>query len=146
MNYFFGKKPKVKYPFSKFRVYFNAVAGLLAFLISISLLLSYSTAEALFFYILLSFSVTLLALRLKLYLLERMERMELDEGYPETKETDKRSLNWRLILVVAGLIFILVLPVISAVLVSPLWWFIGFSGFVCGMSLSEVLLYLSVEH
>jgi hypothetical protein len=75
-----------------------------------------------------------------------MQKMELDEGYPETEETPRGRLNWRLVVVIALLVFILILPVISAVLVSPLWWFIGFSGFVCGMSLSEVLLYLSTEH
>jgi steroid 5-alpha reductase family enzyme len=146
MNYFFGKKQKVKYPFSKLRVYFNGVAGSLALLISISLLLSYSTVEALLFYLLLSFLVTILSLRLKLYLLDRMQKMELDEGYPETEETPSGRFNWRLVAVIALLVFVLILPVISAVLVNPLWWFIGFSGFVCGMSLSEVLLYLSVEH
>jgi len=146
MELFLGRKTKLKYPFSKFRVYFNAVAGSIALLISICLLLSYSDALAIFIYLLLSFVLTLLSLRLKLYLLERMEKMELEEDYPETVEPERCFLNWRLIMIVALLVLVLVFPVISTLFVSPLWWFIGFSGFVVGMSLSEVLLFLSVAH
>lgn len=145
MAFLLKRKTKLKYPFSKFRVYFNAVAGSIALLISISLLLSYSDVLAIFIYLSFSFVLTLLSLRLKLYLLERMERIE-EEDYPETIEPERRFLNWRLIMMVVLLVLVLVFPVISTLFVSPLWWFIGFSGFVVGMSLSEVLLFLSVTH
>lgn len=145
MAFLLKRKTKLKYPFSKFRVYFNAVAGSIALLISISLLLSYSDVLAIFIYLSFSFVLTLLSLRLKLYLLERMERIE-EEDYPETIEPERRFLNWRLIMMVVLLVLVLVFPVISTLFVSPLWWFIGFSGFVVGMSLSEVLLFLSVAH
>jgi hypothetical protein len=137
---------KTAYPFSRIRVYFNAVTGLLALLLSVTFLTSYSDAATVFFYLLVTLAVTLLSLRLKLYLLKRMEMAELDVGYPETDETPRSSFSWQLVAVVVLLALVILLPVISALFISGLWWFIGFSGFIVGFSLSEVLLYQSTRH
>lgn len=137
---------KVAYPFSKIRVYFNATTGLLALLLSLTFLIGYSDAATTFFYLLLTLAATLLSLRLKLYLLRRMERTESDEVYVETEETRTSSLSWQLIATVALLALVILLPLISAFLISPVWWFLCFSSIVVGFSLSEPLLYLSTQH
>ncbi|MEM2144575.1 MAG: hypothetical protein QW279_04390, partial [Candidatus Jordarchaeaceae archaeon] len=55
-------------------------------------------------------------------------------------------LSWRLVVMAVILALTLLLPVITAVLINPLWWFVGFSSFVVGFSLSEILLYACTEH
>ncbi len=141
------KKRKERYPFSKLRVYFNAVTGFLALALSLWLLGGFSTALIVASYIILVTAITVLSLELKLYLLRRMEESESEQNNPEGDEDRPRSfLNWRLIGTVAVLVVVLLLPVVTAVLVDPVWWFVCFSSFVVGFSISEVFLYLATEH
>ena len=74
-----------------------------------------------------------------------MQESELEE-YAEYPEEEEGNQKWKIILIAIGLAFFLLLPVISTQFLDPVWWFVGFSGFVTGMSISEVVLYLSVEH
>lgn len=136
------KKESVRYPFSKLRVYFNAIFGVMALLLSLLLLISYSDTLTVLIYITLTLTITLLSTRLKLYLLKRMEKIQSE---PEEEESGG-TLDWKLIAMIALLALALMLPVITALFVSPLWWFICFSSFVVGFSLSEIFLYFSVEH
>lgn len=138
------KKKNVNYPFSKARVYFNGVAGLLALLISIFLLLNYAGILFLFCYLLLSAAVSFIFFKIKLSLLFRMEKIDLD--VVEHSEERNGDQKWKFVLVAIVLGFLLILPVVSTLFLSPVWWFTCFSGFVTGMSISEVPLYLCVEH
>jgi hypothetical protein len=139
-----SQKRKVTYPFSKARVYFNAIAGSAALLICVSLLLSYSDILFLICYLLLSAVASFVFLKIKLLLLVRMQDIELEVG--ETPEESSGDQKWKIVLIAIALGFFLLLPVVSTRFLDPVWWFIGFSGFVTGTSLSEVALYLSVEH
>jgi len=131
----------ISYPFSKARVYFNAISGLLVFSISTYLLIVYSTFVLLAFYFALSLIVTLISFKLKLHILHRMYKNELET----VKEETEKSQKWILILVAIGLVIALLLPVISTLFLDSAIWFVLFSGFVTGMSLSEIILYLQVR-
>lgn len=56
------KKRKERYPFSKLRVYFNAVTGFLALALSLWLLGGFSTALIVASYIILVTAITVLSL------------------------------------------------------------------------------------
>ncbi|RLI46019.1 hypothetical protein DRO69_04030 [Candidatus Bathyarchaeota archaeon] len=134
-------KEKVNYPFSKARVYFNAISGLVIFLISAYLLIVYSTLVLLTFYLIFSAIVSFGSFKLKLHLLYKMQKAELETFEEETGKSQK----WLIILVAIALGIVLLLPVVSTLFLDPTIWFIIFSGFVTGMSFSEVLLYLQVR-
>lgn len=138
------KKRNVSYPFSRARVYFNAVAGLFTLLISASLLLGYSSVLLLACYLFISAFTTFASFRFKLYLLFKMRKIDSEtEVYPEEGQSGQK---WKIILIAVILALLLLLPVVSTVFLDPVVWFVGFSGVVTGMSLSEVTLYLCVEH
>jgi|YelNatPaOPRAMG01_1025707.scaffolds.fasta_scaffold10694_8 hypothetical protein len=138
------KKEKIKYPFSKLRVYFNVIFGTASLLFSLIFLISYSDTPTTLVYTALTVTVIMLSTRLKLYLLKRIEKIQLE---PENQEQeDGGTINWKIIVMAIVLAIVLMLPVITALFVNPLWWFISFSSFTVGFSLSEILLYLSVEH
>lgn len=65
------------------------------------------------------------------------------EVYPAEGQSGQK---WKIILIAVILALLLLLPVVSTVFLDPVVWFVGFSGVVTGMSLSEVTLYLCVEH
>lgn len=136
----FSKK-KVSYPFSKGRVYFNIVAMLIVLLVSISLLLDYSTFTSLICYLAFSAIVTFVSFEVKLRLLFRMQKTEIEAGVELDKGETNGSEKWKIVLVAIGLGLFLLFPVVSTVFLDPTSWFVGISGFVTGMSLSEVVLY-----
>jgi len=139
------KKKNLIYPFSKARVYFNAAASLIALVVCIILLATYSTVLFLVCYLFLSTLTSFVFLKIKIILLIKMQESELEE-YAEYPEEEEGNQKWKIILIAIGLAFFLLLPVISTQFLDPVWWFVGFSGFVTGMSISEVVLYFSVEH
>ena len=137
-------KEKASYPFSKVRIYFNAVTMVVVLLVSISLLLNYSTFTSLLCYLALSAIVTIVSFKLKLHLLLKMQKTETEVGGLDKGETED-SERWKIILVVIGLGLLLLFPVISTVFLDPTSWFVGFSSFVTGMSISEVVLYFYIR-
>jgi hypothetical protein len=142
---------KFAYPFGRRRFYFNAIAGVLGLIFSIVFLGSNlpdvtSVATYSLLYLAVTLAVILLSLRLKLYLLKRMENEELESSPLEPEEANHSSLNWKLVLTIILLGVCLLLPLIFALLVDPLWWFIGFSSLVVGFCLSEIPLYQSTNH
>jgi len=137
------KKEDVQYPFSKLRVYFNAIFGAIAFLFSLVLLIRYSDIPTILFYIAVTFIIILSSTRLKIYLLKRIEKIQTER---EENQENGGGLNWRLIFTVVLLALALIIPVVTALFVNPLWWFICFSSFTVGFSFSEIFLYFSVEH
>lgn len=139
----FSKK-KVSYPFSKGRVYFNAVTMVIVLLVSISLLLDYSTFTSLLCYLAFSAIVTFVSFELKLHLLFKMQKTETEVGGPDKGKTED-SEKWKIILVAIGFGLALLFPVISTVFLDPTSWFVGFSSFVTGISLSEVVLYFYIK-
>ncbi|MEM1589131.1 MAG: hypothetical protein QW175_01770 [Candidatus Bathyarchaeia archaeon] len=136
------KKENVHYPFRRIRVYFNTIFGLMAFILSLVLLIGYTDIFTVSTYIIATFTLIILSTKLKMYLLKRMEQIQLE--HEENEESG--ILSWKLIgmLIILGLL--LLLPVITVVFINPVLWFIGFSSFVVGFSLSEILLYARTEH
>ena len=136
------KKVNIRYPFSKIRVYFNAIFGSIAFILSLTLLISYTDTPLVSAYIATTIVLITLATKLKICVLKRLERIQSEQEEGE----EGGLLSWRLIVMIILLCLALLLPVITAPLANPLWWFFGFSSFVVGFSLSEVLLYACTEH
>jgi len=139
-----GKK-KVSYPFSNGRVYFNAVTMFVVLLVSVSLLLDYSTFTSLLCYLAFSAIVTFVSFKLKLHLLFKMQRNEVEaEGGLDKGKTEGFE-KWKVILVAIGLGLFLLFPIISTIFLDPTSWFVGFSSFVTGTSISEVVLYFYIR-
>lgn len=138
------KKEDVHYPFSKIRVYFNTIFGSAAFILSLILLINHTDFSIVLVYVVSSLALIYLSTKLKIYLLKRMERIQSEpEG---NNEEEGGILSWRLIAMIILLGLALLLPVITAVVINPTWWFVGFSSFVVGFSLSETLLYTHTKH
>jgi hypothetical protein len=76
-----------------------------------------------------------------------MEKIELEPEVSQAEnQEDRGTINWKLIVTIVLLVIAFMLPVVTALFINPLWWFIGFSGFAVGFSFSEIVLYLSAEH
>ncbi len=143
---FLFKDRKVRYPFSKFRVYFNVVVAVLSVIFSLAILFSVPNLLLLAGYFAFTVLTALLMYEAKVYILLRMQRTE-SASYDalQQEETEEKSLleKWATLIVLVLVVVFLGLPIILTQLMDPAWWFIGFSGFVTGTSLSEFILYLS---
>ena len=144
----FLRNKSVKYPFSKFRAYFNAIVAVLAMAFSLFLLVNPLNTTLLAGYFGSTIVVTILMFYVKLRLLFRMEDAEsesVEASYTEEAEGPSfLERRWSLITLIL-LIFSLSLPLLLFYVVESTWWFVGFAGFVTGTSLSEIILYLFAE-
>jgi len=140
------KKVKLRYPFSKIRVYFNTIFGAISFILSLFLIISYSDPLTVLIYTALTFIIIMLSTRLKIYLLERMEKIQSEPEENSEEGQDRHTLSWKLVITIVLVVIAFIIPVVTAVFVNPLSWFICFSSFAVGFSFSEIVLYLSTEH
>jgi hypothetical protein len=140
------KKVRLRYPFSKIRVYFNAIFGAICFALSLFVMISYSDPLTVLIYAALTFIIIILSTRLKIYLLERMERIQSEPEENLEEDQNRRTFNWKLVITIVLVVIAFILPIVTALFINPLWWFICFSSFTVGFSLSEIFLYLSTEH
>jgi len=143
---FLFRDRKVNYPFSKFRVYFNAVVAVLAIILSSAIMLSVLNVTLLAGYFVITALATLLMYEAKVYILLRMQKIEsASRDALRYEESEEKGLleKWGTLIILVLVAVFLGLPLILTQLMDPAWWFAGFSGFVTGTSLSEVVLFLS---
>jgi hypothetical protein len=131
----------VEYPFSKLRVYFYFIGGTLTMIFSIPILLDIYQAPfiSLFFYFILTGLAVYASLRLKFYLLRRMQQSE----EPQVASTNVSGRRFSLM--VFFVMVALFLPIAVFAVLEANLWFLGLVCFVGGFCLSEPLLYLGCK-
>lgn len=125
----------MRYPFGKGWVYLSVLLAGASIGIALLVLKDFFS---LLYYFIFTGNLTAIVLLLKFYLYSREREGDSLEG---EEGTGKRRL-WSLI-VLWGLAFLamLSLPIFSMVL-QPFWWFTLFSGFVAGVNIPEIILYV----
>lgn len=143
-----------EYPFSKIYVFVSVfLAGLSISFATVvlmgeeSVLFSFGDISfmipALLMYFLFTSILTLVILALKFYLYS-MKWKKRGETHPlESEGKASRSL-WRSVLIPLLILTIAALfsPLILLALLRPLWWFISISGFIAGVNVPEIILYV----
>lgn len=127
----------------KFRVYLNAVVAGLAMIFSVATLTRPLNVLLLIYYFSLSIVVTFLMFKIKVLLLSRMQEQLSTDGQMEDQTHAKK---WEPILILLGAITLaLILPMILVFVLGPSYWFVSFTSIITGVSLSEIVLYLSAD-
>jgi hypothetical protein len=142
-----------EYPFSKGFVYMSAVLSGISIAFAIVVLIGEESVQfllgsisfaipALLLYFILSAILTLIILALKFYLYSREEKETWETHPPEVVE--KPSSRWKSVLILLSILAIIALslPLILLALLRPIWWFISISGFVVGINVPEIILYV----
>lgn len=139
---------RVKYDFSKVRVYLNAAVAILAIVFSVSILTRLLQIMLLAYYFGLTVVVTFLMFKIKVLLIFKAQETNQKKEQPFAigQIEDKTYAKKRQILFLMGLItLLLILPLILVFVLEPTYWFVSFTSFVTGVSLSEIVLYLSAD-
>jgi len=77
----------------------------------------------------------------KLYLYS-IDEEEPEDSFTTGKEVAKRRWRWSLIILFGSAIAALFIPLVLLAFLDPLWWFISISGFVPGITIPEIMLFL----
>jgi len=146
---FSSRNRKVKYKFSKIRLYLNAAVAVLAMILSVSILTSLIDVLLLTYYFGLTIVVTFLMFKIKVFLLFKTQEITPKKERLFTVgriEDNTHAKKWQLILILLGSITLsLVLPLILVFVLEPAYWFVSFTSLVTGVGLSEIVLYLSAD-
>jgi hypothetical protein len=144
-----SRNRKVKYNFGKIRVYLNAAVAVLAMIFSVSLLARLLDVLLLIYYFGLTTVVTILMFKIKVIILFRIQgtNPKKEQLFTVGQVEDKnRARKWEPILILLGAItFCFILPLILVLVLEPAYWFVSFTSLVTGVSLSEIVLYLSAD-
>lgn len=134
---------KVRY--SKIRLYLNTAVAVLAMILSISLLTRLIDVVLLAYYLGLTAIVTFLMFKIKVFLLFKTQETSSRKEQLCTvgQIEDGTYAKKRQILILFGSVTLLILPLILVFFLEPAYWFVGFTSFVTGVGLSEIVLYLS---
>lgn len=99
-------------------------------------------AQALFLYFSFTFIFTSIVLALKYYFYTKKWEQISEEVSTEENEVSDKRWKWSLILLVLLTLGILFTPLILSYILDPLWLIISISGFVPGVSIPEIILFL----
>jgi len=142
-----GRNRKVKYNFGKIRVYLNAAVVVLAVIFSVSLLTKLLNVLLLICYFGLTIIVTIVMFKIKVFLLFGMQgtNPKKEQFFTVGQNEDKtRVRKWKQILIfLSPITLCFILPLILVLVLEPAYWFVSFTSLVTGVSLSEIVLYLS---
>jgi hypothetical protein len=143
-----------EYPFSKGYVFLSAVLIGLSIFIATFILIGEEPIPfwigninfmipALLLYFLFTAILSLIMLILKFHLYSIRWARTVDSYSPESEETDSGSI-WKSIFIPLLILIIIALslPLILLALLRPLWWFISLSGFIAGINIPEIILYV----
>lgn len=134
------QKRRFEYPFAKKWVYVSVGMAVGAIAMALSVL---TKPLWLLSYFIFTFLMTATMFAGKLYLYssrtsENLEGRSFDNGERYRKHGSK----WVIITLLGLTIVALFLPAFLSMVLEPVAWYVGLSGFVAGVSLSEVALYL----
>jgi uncharacterized membrane protein len=124
-----------KYPYSKKWVFFSCVIVALSVAftlyvshdpISMLLFISYTSIMAGIFYL----------LKLRIYVMKSQE--ELKSSVAEEEEPSARLLYFLVLVLIAALF----VPFVLLLFLEPLSWFLSLTGFIAGINIPEIFLYL----
>ncbi len=130
------QKEHFEYPFGKKGVYISGVMSGISIVFAITLLRDDISALLLYF----AFTSILVVVffALKFYLYSERIKGTLESG----KEEPKKHRTLHLILLILIVTAVLLSPLIFSYTLDPVWWIISISGFVPGVSIPEILLFL----
>lgn len=130
-----------EYPFGKNWVIASAVMSGISIVFAIAIL--GADAFALFLYFLFTCSLILVVLVLKFHYYSTRNE-EMPEEYSSEGEEQVPEGHWKRNFVILLILtaVALISPLIFSLILDPLWWIIIISGFVPGVSIPEVILYL----
>lgn len=133
---------KRSYPYSKSRVFFNAIVAILSAILAFTLL---ANDLALMLYYLLSTSlITIATFLLKTHLYPKISEQKFET---ELEQTETNHTPWRMLLLTLGtLIALLIVPLLLARILSGPIWFVLIVSFMSGTSISEIIFYLSYKN
>ena len=135
------KKEDFEYPFSRKWVYASAFLSVISITLTVVMLRDYLFAIILYFVFI--FALTLVILAFKSHFYSAKEK-EIREFQPMEIEEETRASIWTKSFVLLMLLTLLAFlsPLFLSFILPPEWWIIVISGFIPGMSLPEVILYL----
>jgi ABC-type Na+ efflux pump permease subunit len=125
------------YPFSKFwRIYMSAILCTISLFLSL-LMIKFNDVLSWGLYFLFAFLTTVFSIYIKLKIYFKREKS------PNSLYNSSTGMKWRFLIFYLMLIFpFLFLPAILATLLSPNVWFTSINGYVFGINIGELLLFL----
>jgi len=130
-----------EYPYDKKWVYASAALSGISIAFAVSILRDDVGALLLYFAFTSFFTLIILALKFHFYS-EREKKMVENYSIEDEKEAPKRGWMQSLILLMVITLLVLLSPLILSYLLDPLWWVIIVSGFVPGVSIPEIILFI----
>lgn len=135
-----SKSPKGKYPFRMVGVYLSAASIVMS--VALALLLLSDSPILLLYYFVLTFLIAVATFVLRIRV--------LPTGMPkasekESLETQKKISGWKILLIFCMLIVFLIVPLLLAGFLEPYVWFILMVSLTSGLSIAEILFYLSTR-
>jgi uncharacterized ion transporter superfamily protein YfcC len=135
------ERENFEYPFGKRWVLASAFLSLISIVFAVTFLIDYLDALLMFF----GFTSLFIAVMtvLKYYLYSKRSK-ESQDDYVSIEEERSAGFRWSRSVVLYLFIMILAFlsPVILSYLLDPMWWIIIICGFVPGISVPEIILYL----
>jgi hypothetical protein len=130
-----------EYPFGKNWVIASAVMSAIAIAFAIAVLGSDAFGISLYFLFTCSLTLVVLVLKFQYY---STRKEEIPEEYSSGGEEQASEDHWKRSFVILLIVIAIALisPLIFSYILDPMWWIIIISGFVPGVSIPEVILYL----
>lgn len=128
-------KAMYEYPYSKKWVFFSCV--IVALSITFTFYVSHDPISVLLFFSYTSIMAGIFfLLKLRLYVMK--SRQELNSPVVEEEELPARFLYFSILVLVTALF----VPFVLLLFLEPLSWFLSLTGFVAGINIPEIFLYL----
>lgn len=131
---------EVEYPFSKARVYFSLVAGILTFFLTVPILFEVAGYVWVLVFLLVSTVMVVASFKLKVYLSKRMWKMEENQSLFDKDRSALFDRNFVVLIFIVAVA--LGLPILLSAVISAYLTFLGLATYVAGFLLSEPLFYL----
>ncbi|MGD8507075.1 MAG: hypothetical protein PVF15_10490 [Candidatus Bathyarchaeota archaeon] len=124
-----------RYPYSRNRVLLSGVLIALSAILSLSLLLTDITLMLYYF------ASTLVVTAITFFLKKRFYPLLTSRNAPEEKEM--KGASWKMILIAFFMLLgSIAIPLLLAGILSGPVWFITITGFITGVNISEIVLYI----
>ena len=133
-----AQKRRLRYPYGKNRVYLSAVLTVLS--IILAFLLFWGRLLSFLYYLGLTAVLITVAVKLK----TRFVYAEMRESSEERMSTTESKMqNWKALLILAGILIASMLLPLALAKFHPEIWLIGVISYISGVSIAEVLFFLT---
>ena len=133
-----AQKRRLRYPYGKNRVYLSAVLTVLS--IILAFLLFWGRLLSFLYYLGLTAVLITVAVKLK----TRFFYAEMRESSEERMSTTESKMqNWKALLILAGILIASMLLPLALAKFHPEIWLIGVISYISGVSIAEVLFFLT---